>query len=89
MEQKLWVAALVLVLLETQLEFSLGGVKGNGSLETQGLNSTEIKLSTLSHLSRRVSQNASSHDLTRRPWQRWGRGALLTGKFHLSLLLGL
>lgn len=34
-------------LLKAQLDFFLGGMKGNGALETQGLNSTEVKLSTI------------------------------------------
>lgn len=54
-------------LLKAQLDFFLGGMKGNGALETQGLNSTEVKLSTISHPLEQVSEIFFSHDIARKP----------------------
>lgn len=62
-----WATALILALLKTQLDFFLGKTKGNGTLETQGFESTEIKLSATSHPPVRVSENSFSHDITRNP----------------------
>lgn len=46
---KLWAMALIPALgLKAKLDFFLGGTKGNGTWKTQGLNSTEIKLSVIS-----------------------------------------
>lgn len=60
MEQKLWSLALILALLKTKWDFFLGGTKGNETLETQGWDSTEIKLSTTSHPSMGTSRHSYS-----------------------------
>lgn len=39
-----WTLAFILALLKPQLHVFLSGTKGNGTLETQGFDSTEIKL---------------------------------------------
>lgn len=63
-EQKLWAMTLILALLKTQLDFSLGGPEGDGTLETKGLNSSQINIS---HSPMQVSENSFSPDIARSP----------------------
>lgn len=46
---ELWTLAITLTLLKTKWDFFLDGMEGEGTLETQGFGSTEIKLPTISH----------------------------------------
>lgn len=49
MEQKLWILALILALLNPQLHVFQDWFKENGALETEKYNSMQIKLSTAFH----------------------------------------
>lgn len=65
-EGKLWTLALMLALRKLQLPFC-GWTKGNGSLGTQGYNSMEMKLPTISHSRMGTSGNAYSSSTPRTP----------------------
>lgn len=64
-KQKLWVMALILVLLKMNGSFSLvGGREGGGTLETQGFNSMQINVT---HSLGQISENSFSCDIARSP----------------------
>lgn len=53
--------------LKTKWDFFLGRMEGDENLETQRLNSTEIKLSMVSHFFVEASGNSYSHGIPRSP----------------------
>ena len=58
MKQKLWILALILALLKTQLDFFHGGMEGDRALETQRAAS----------ISTRINHHATSQSPARGSW---------------------
>lgn len=72
--------AFILALLKTGLDFSQDRMEENGTLETQGFNSTEIKIT---HPPFGGSENSFSRDIARTPIPRVTDGGILPETLRL------
>lgn len=66
-ERRLWATAWIPALQKTKWGLFLGGTQGDGTLETQRLNFTEIKLSMIPHAPVGASGNSYSSGTPRDP----------------------